>query len=701
MSVDIIVHYLTDGYWEGTGRTRRKFDVQPGGTLTVNITALTSEGQQLARWALDSWSNVTGIQFEEVSNSDADIVFDDNGEDAGSSSTVVDGTIISSHVNVSTGWLEYYGTGIDSYSFQTYIHEIGHALGLGHAGPYNGGHPDFLTQTVSFSDSWLVSVMSYIDQAENVFNPYDYAGPVTPMIADVMAIHDLYGKPDSVNGGNTVYGYGSNTDTYMDEFFRVWTGEGNPFSQIDMTGEHQPTFIDFDSDGDLDLITLSPYRSFLYFYENRGTPSLPDFRYTDFVDWGSRIQDYEFVDINGDGGVDLFVLDQEGLHFLLLGTDLPNVFVPGYFDGDVEFVDLDGDRDYDITVMTPNSFILIENSGTPTNPEYGDETEVEDDFFLFNDYTFDDIDGDQDFDMVFVAFDGTIIYVENTGTATSPEFADPVSINNPLNSAIYGDLPNNLIIQDFAFADIDSDGDLDLFSFDDKSRIFYFENTGAPGSFHFDPTTFNRSTAITVYDTGGYDRLDFRTDIYGQWIDLNPSNPSHVYGLTGNLIIAHDTIIESVIAGRGDDVVLGNQVNNAINGFLGDDLLFGNDGNDALNGSAGNDLLRGDRGNDRLTGGSGADTLVGGLGNDTFVFSPEDGVYDDRIVDFSNGDNTIDLSAFDTISSVDDFGYLYYDETQVDTYLDLTEHGGGKIILQDFTDSITASDFIFSETVVA
>ena len=92
---------------------------------------------------------------------------------------------------------------------------------------------------------------------------------------------------------------------------------------------------------------------------------------------------------------------------------------------------------------------------------------------------------------------------------------------------------------------------------------------------------------------------------------------------------------------------------------------------------------------------------MGGLGNDKFVFSPADGVYDDRIVDFRNGDNTIDLSAFDTIDSVDDFGYLYYDETEVDTYLDLTGHGGGKIILAEFTDSITASDFIFSDTVVA
>lgn len=30
------------------------------------------------------------------------------------------------------------GTDINSYTFQTYVHEIGHALGLGHPGNYNG-----------------------------------------------------------------------------------------------------------------------------------------------------------------------------------------------------------------------------------------------------------------------------------------------------------------------------------------------------------------------------------------------------------------------------------------------------------------------------------------------------------------------------------------------------------------------------------
>ena len=707
MTDDIIVHYLTHGFAEWFGQhPGATFDVRSGGILTVNITTLTPEGKQLARWALESWSNVTGISFQEVEHDDVDIMFYDDYEDAWSDFVVVEGSIVSAEVNVSTGWLNIFGTGIDSYSFQTYIHEIGHALGLGHAGPYNGGHPDFLTQTVSFSDSWQTSVMSYISQDENVFTPASYAHVVTPMINDIAAIHELYGKPDNVNGGDTVYGYGANTGTYMDEFFRVWSGDGNPFSNINMAGERQPTFVDNDYDGDLDLYTLSPSQTIIYFYENVGTARRPDFRYSDFIYWEVRIQDYEFVDFNGDGDLDIFIFDQHNIHLIVSGHEEPVSTPHGYdnFDlgnTDFEFVDINGDNAFDMFVMTPNSFAFLINIGTPALPEFDEPVSTDGDFSFFTDYTFDDIDGDRDYDMVFAANDGSIIYMENIGSSISPTFADPVVINNPLNSAIYGDLPWNLNIQDFAFADLDNDGDLDFFAFDAGSTIFYFQNTGAPGSFHFDPTTFNNSTAITIYDTDGQDILDFRTDIQNQVINLTPASPSSVYGLEGNLVIAHDTIIESVIAGRGDDVVLGNDTNNVINGNHGDDLLIGNNGNDTVKGSAGDDLLRGDRGDDKLIGGPGADTLVGGIGNDTFVFSPNDGAHRDTIVDFRRGLDLIDLSAFDSIHSVSDITWYYHGESGEDARLDLTEHGGGEIILADYSkygeEYIYNDDFGFSD----
>ena len=158
----------------------------------------------------------------------------------------------------------------------------------------------FLRQTISFDDSWQVSVMSYIDQTENIFNPGDYAHVVTPMIADIAAIHDLYGAPDGVNSGNTRYGYKPNTGTYMDEYFKLWSGEGNPFFSIDFTNIYQPFF--YTENGEVKaMIALSWDRKDLLLYENEGTPAAPNFVFDSTVEFSSRIEDYEFVDMTNDG----------------------------------------------------------------------------------------------------------------------------------------------------------------------------------------------------------------------------------------------------------------------------------------------------------------------------------------------------------------------------------------------------------------
>lgn len=700
-----IVDYLTDGYWQQQGGARRKFNVQPGGTLTANISALTEEGQQLATWALEAWSEVTGINFQIVTDADAHITFDDEEPSASSSHsyTPEDGYIVSAGVNVSTDWLHQYGTGIDSYSFQTYLHEIGHALGLGHPGPYNGDFPDFLTETVSFYDSWQTTVMSYIDQSKNIFTPGSYAHVVTPMIADIMAVHTLYGAPDGVNEGNTTYGYNSNTGTYLDEFFSLWTGEGNPFSNIDFIDVNQPTFVDYDGDNDEDMVTLNRNRTTLYLFENTGTHAQPNFALIETYYWGNRIQDYEFVDVDGDSDLDAIVADNTGIYLSLEDPSLPEpvLLISGSYTGKFEVVDIDADGDFDIVEIFQDQIYYRENTGTSTEPSLTDKIARYTVNYTVWDFALVDLDDDQDFDLVTVDTLGGIYVHENDGTPEEASFqGENYYYDNPLQSARYGDFPIT-IIRDFTFTDLDNDNDLDFIAIDNNYNVQYFENTGTATDANLIPTNFNRTTTLTIYDTDGVDLLDFRTDIYDQWIDLNPGKVSSVYNLVNNLIIAHDTVIEKVIAGRGDDTVFGNTASNVINGFVGDDLLFGNDGNDTMKGSAGNDLLRGDKGNDRLIGGTGADTLVGGLGNDTFVFSPDDGVSDDKIVDFGNGHNTIDLSAFDTIHSVNDFGYYYYNEIEVDGLLDLTEHGGGRIVLVGYTDTLDDSHFLFSESMVA
>ena len=133
-SLDQIADFLTTDFWNSGGH---RWDTSGDNIVTYNVTALTAAGQTLARAAFQAWANVTNLVFQEV-ESGGDIPFDDNQSGAFAGGTWSGGLITSMRVNVSTSWLASYGTTIDSYSFQTYVHEIGHALGLGHGGPYNG-----------------------------------------------------------------------------------------------------------------------------------------------------------------------------------------------------------------------------------------------------------------------------------------------------------------------------------------------------------------------------------------------------------------------------------------------------------------------------------------------------------------------------------------------------------------------------------
>ena len=189
-----------------------------------------------------------------------------------------------------------------------------------------------------------------------------------------------------------------------------------------------------------------------------------------------------------------------------------NLQAPGNYLNKVDFVDIDNDGDLD---MFTNGYYGVirfqENIGTANVPNFAPA--VENPFGLdsvANGYTYScdlaDIDGDGDMDLFLSGYYGNITFFENIGTAIAPDFG-PQQVG-PFNMP---GANGYLIMSDIV--DIDGDGDLDLLGFqldyNNGNGFAFFENTGTPTTPSFAAPvldTFNIDMSATTYY---FDYADF------------------------------------------------------------------------------------------------------------------------------------------------------------------------------------------------
>ena len=638
------------------------YSYSPGGVTFAN--AFSDTQKTVTRAVLDGFAKVSNLTFTELANGSADgtLRFAE-----GNNISTAFAYYPSSSEAGGDAWFNttsYDSPILGTYAYHTFVHEIGHALGLKHGHETDG--PGAMTVA---RDSMEYSVMTYRSFSGQsltglpfyVNDTNSYAQSL--MMYDIAAIQRFYGADFTTNSTNSVYTFSTTTG----EMFINGVGQGTP-------GGNKIFRTVWDGDG-IDTYDLSNYTTALRIDLTPGS-------FSDFA-FGSNAQRAELnfgIASNGAGGYvygsQYEVWAQGHLYNALQYNGdarslIENAIGGSASDrliGNAAANVLTGNGGNDTLDGGGGSDTL--NGGTGTDSMTGgagDDTYFADTFLdVIVEYSGEGVD--------------TIISSSNFLLSLTPNVENLTLAMGAGNLGAVGNAENNIITGNDGANGITGEiGNDTIFGNGGDDSI-----DGGVGA-----DSMVGGTGVDTYFVDNVGDQVVETEVGAALYDTVWSSIAN-YTLPDNVEIYIAQPNAGSINGTGNDLItlmLGNEGNNVLNSLGGNDIILGGAGNDTLNSGPGGDPA----GYEVISGGLGADSMTGGGGHDYFIyeFIDEGG---DIITDFATlsgaDDDILDLrpmffptftntGSIGTVAQAVASGHLTYQQSGADVLVFADADGGG------------------------